>query len=102
MPTFVTLIRYESFETMADVDPEEFLEPTRAIIRAHDGELQEYYLTMGQYDAVAVASFPDAEAATRAYLTLLQHGGAETETLRAFTEDETRDIIGVLSEPDAA
>ncbi|MDY6817625.1 MAG: GYD domain-containing protein [Halobacteriales archaeon] len=98
MPTFITLISYESFEMMAELDPEEFLEPTREVIQTHGGELLDYYLTMGQYDAVAVAEFPNAEAATQAYLTVLQGEGADTETLRAFTEEETRNLITSLSD----
>lgn len=98
MPTFVTLTNYtqDGIETLAELAADEFLEQTREVIEAHGGELTDYYLTVGQYDAVVVTEFPDTETATEALLTVLQDGGAETETLRAFTEDEARDLIATL------
>lgn len=98
MPTFVTLTNYtqSGVETLADLESDEFLEMTREVVQAHGGELKDYYLTLGQYDAVVITEFPDAESGTESLLTLLQEGIAETETLRAFTEDETRDLIAGL------
>lgn len=98
MPTFVTLTNYtqSGLETLTGLEPDEFLEMSREVVEAHGGELKDYYLTLGQYDAVVITEFPDSESGTQALLTLLQEGVAETETLRAFTEDETRDLIGAL------
>lgn len=98
MPTFVTLVNYtqDGIETLADLDSEEFLERTREVTQAHGGKLTDYYLTLGEYDAVVVTEFPDDTAATESLLTILQEGIAETETLRAFTENETRELIGTL------
>jgi len=98
MPTFVTLIDYtqDGVETLIDTDSEAFLTDARDVVKAHGGELTEFYLTLGGYDAVAVTEFPDAESATQALLTILDDGDVETETLRAFTEGETRDLVGSL------
>lgn len=98
MPTFVTLTNYtqDGLETLAELEAEEFLERSRATVREHGGELVDFYLTLGQYDAVVVTEFPDAETATSALLSILQEGIAETETLRAFTEAESRNLIGSL------
>lgn len=98
MPTFVTLTNYTQagIETLSELEADEFLAESREVIRAHGGELVDYYLTLGQYDAVVITEFPDAEAGTQALLSLLQEGVAETETLLAFTEDETRELIANL------
>lgn len=98
MPTFVTLTNYtaDGLATLADLEAEEFLQMSEAEVEDHGGELKDFYLTMGQYDAVVVTEFPDAEAATRAILSIIQDGIAETETLRAFTEAESREIVGDL------
>lgn len=98
MPTFVTLVNYttEGLETIVDLEAGEFLEESEAVVRDHGGELVDFYLTMGRYDAVVVTEFPDAESATEALLTILQTGVGETETLRAFTEAESRELVGRL------
>ncbi len=100
MPTYVVLANYTEtgFETLSEMDSDEFLERTKETVRAHDGVLHDYYLTMGQYDAVGVVEFPDDEMATEALLSVLDTGVAETETLRAFPEEEARELLGTLGE----
>ena len=51
---------------------------------------------MGGYDIVAFSEFPDAEAAAKFTLTLNSLGNVRTTTLRAFPEDQFRDIVGGL------
>lgn len=98
VPTFITLINFteDGIDTLADLDSDEFLVETRDTVQAHGGELKDYYFALGQYDAIGITEFPDAESATKALLTALQEGGVKTETLRAFTEDETRELIGAI------
>lgn len=98
MPTFVTLVNYtqDGLELLADMESEEFLEQSRAEAQAQGGSLKDVYLTMGQYDGVVITEFPDAESATKAIMSILKTGIAETETLRAFPEDESRAIIGSI------
>lgn len=100
MPTYVVLANYteDGFETLSELDSDEFLEQTKETVRAHDGTFHDYYLTMGQYDAVGVVEFPDDQACAEAMLTILETGVAETETLRAFTEEQTRELISTLGE----
>jgi len=51
---------------------------------------------MGQYDAVAIAEFPNDEAVARLSLATASQGSIRGETLRAFTEEEYRKIIASL------
>ena len=51
---------------------------------------------MGKYDMVVVSETPDDETAARVALSIGSGGAARTETLRAFTEDEYREIIAGL------
>ena len=57
-----------------------------------------YYLTMGQYDAVAISEAPDDHTIAKLALAAGARGNVRTETLRAFTEEEARSIAGELSE----
>jgi uncharacterized protein with GYD domain len=72
------------------------LDAARDVAESLGGELTEFYLTMGQYDAVAVMEMPDAAAATQAGITIAGAGAVRTETLRASPEDEYRDLIAGL------
>jgi uncharacterized protein with GYD domain len=100
MPHYVVLTNYtqEGFETLGDLDAEEFLEQSKATIREHGGTLHDYYLTMGEYDAVVIVEFPDDHSYTEAVLDVLGRGIAETETLRAFTESEARDFVETMGD----
>ena len=51
---------------------------------------------MGQYDVVTIAEFPDDETVARAGLAGASQGYVRSETLRAFTEEEYRKIVGSL------
>jgi len=63
---------------------------------AFGAELKAFYLVNGQYDAVVVAEAPDDETATKVALAISTLGNVRTETLRAYTESEYREIIAAL------
>ena len=52
---------------------------------------------MGRYDGVVIADFPDDATAAQAVFTLTESGNVTTETLRAFSLDEFRDIVEAMS-----
>ena len=60
-----------------------------------------FYLTMGKCDLLSIADFPSDEAAATVLLSLGSGGGIRTDTMRAFTEDQYRDIIAEIQAPDA-
>ena len=72
------------------------LEAAKKAFKAGGAEMKEFYLVMGQYDMVVVSEAPDDETASRVALTVGSTGSIRTETLRAFTEDEYRKIVGAL------
>jgi uncharacterized protein with GYD domain len=57
-------------------------------------EIKDTYLTMGRYDLVCILEGKDENSVARALLTLGSQGNIQTETLRAWTEDEYRKITG--------
>ena len=59
-------------------------------------ELKGFYLVMGQYDAVVISEAPNSEAVAKLALTIGSKGNVQTETLRAYTEDEYRKLISSL------
>lgn len=100
MPTYVQLanLTNNGLGHMMNADPEEWFTPTKEGVQSFDGRIKNVYLTMGQYDAVVVSEFPSDEAASQATLSVLQKGVVETETLRAFTEDEVSDMMAEMRE----
>lgn len=100
MPHYVVLTKYtqDGFKRLGDLDAEDFLEQTKATVRDHGGTFHDFYLTMGEYDAVVIVEFPDDHSYTEAVLDTLESGIAETETLRAFTEPEAREFVDSLGD----
>jgi uncharacterized protein with GYD domain len=96
MLTYVTLYRYTS-QGIQNVkgSPRRIADAKNAIARA-GGKVKGIYVTMGQYDLVAVSEWPDE--ATGAAFTLAQAamGNVTTETLRAFTEAEFEKIVAAM------
>ena len=60
------------------------------------GSFKEFYLTMGDYDMVAVCEAPDDAVAARFALSLGSGGNVRTRTLKAFPEAAYREIINSL------
>jgi uncharacterized protein with GYD domain len=96
MPTYVTLIHYTEQGVQTFKDLSRRLDETRQSGEAVGAKLISYYLTMGQYDAIAITDAPDDEAIAKLALAAGARGNVRTETLRAFTEDEARAIADGL------
>lgn len=98
MAMYVTLANFTE-DGLEDVDElPEHAEKVEELKRSLGGEPKGFFLTFGQYDLVVLSEMPDAEAAAKVQLTSAMEGNVETETLRAFTMDEVRDILEELPE----
>lgn len=91
---FLTTFTQQGVENVAD-GPDR-TEAAKAEIESMGGTWQAFFVTMGRYDGVVVAEFPDDDTAARAALALASSGNVTTETLRAFTLDEFRDVVESL------
>lgn len=93
MPTYVALCNFtqEGIQNIKQ-SPSRF-DKVKKAIRVSGGKLKSFYLTMGRYDIVAVAEWPDDESAAKFMLTLGSHGNVRSETLKAFPEAEYRKLI---------
>jgi len=96
MPTYIHLIRWTQKGVENIKESPHRLDAAKEAFRAAGGELKEFYLVSGHYDAVAVSEFPNGEAVAKAALAISAAGNVRTETLRAFTETEFRNIIAGL------
>ena len=92
MPTYITLLRYTQQGAAKVRDSPKRLDSGRKAFKKLGVEIKDTYLTMGRYDLVCVIEGPDDESVARALLTLGSQGNVQTETMRAWTEDEYREI----------
>lgn len=65
-----------------------------AAVEKMGGKLLSINWTIGPYDLVSIAQFPDDETATAFNLKLASAGNVRTTTMRAFDADEMTRIIG--------
>jgi len=96
MPTYIVLLHYTQ-QGIGDIkESPKRLDAAKQAFRAMGAELKQWYLVMGQYDAVVIGEAPDDETVMKIALSIGARGAIRTETLRAFTEDEYRKLIAAL------
>ncbi len=72
------------------------LDKARDLLQTLGGEVKDFYLTMGSHDIVVVIEAPDDETVAKFVLTAGSHGNVRTTTLKAFSEDQFREIVQAL------
>jgi uncharacterized protein with GYD domain len=93
MATFVSLIRFtdrgvQGLEAMAQHVRHMQNQGPQAGVK-----LLAWYLTLGEYDAVAIAEAPDDETMIQALLQLGKEGAVRTSTLKAFPLEEFERMV---------
>ena len=96
MPSYLSLVNWTEQGIKNVKDSPRRLDQVKHKIEQAGGRVIFFYMTMGQYDLVTVFELPDDQAAAKAALQLGMGGNVRTTTLKAFTEEEYRGIIGKL------
>lgn len=96
MPTYIALLNWTQQGVSKVGSSAKRLDAGRKAFKKSGVEIKDTYLTMGRHDLVCVIEAPDDETYAKAILGLAQQGNVSTETLKAFTEDQYRKIIGSL------
>jgi uncharacterized protein with GYD domain len=65
----------------------------KQVAESMGGSLKAIYWTVGPYDLVTVAEFPDDETGTAFLLALGSQGNIRSTTMRGFDEEEMASII---------
>ena len=96
MANYIMLLNYTD-QGIANVkESPKRLDTAKELATRFGAELKEFFLTLGNYDAVVILEAPSDEAASKFALAAGSLGNVRTTTLRAYTEPEFRDIIGAL------
>ena len=97
MPSYVFLTTFTEKGIENVRDSPERTEEAKALVESMGGTWEAFFITMGRYDGIVIAEFPDDDTAARAALTLASGGHVTTETLRAFTLEEFGDIVDAMA-----
>ena len=93
MKTYVSLINWTDQGIRDFRDSTQRAEAFTKLVESSGGKIRELVWTVGQYDMVCVADFPDDEAGVAALLRVGSLGNIRSNTLRAFGADEMAGII---------
>ena len=95
MATYVVLLKFTE-EGRKGLGDTRGIDAAKRGVEAMGMQWKAWYLTLGQYDAVVIVEAPDDATAARVALAQARGGGVISETLRAFTEDEYRQMVAAL------
>ena len=97
MPHFVTLLKYTQHGITNVKESPKRLDTYKKEVESLGGKVHGWYSIMGRYDALLIAEFPDDKTCAQYMLSVAARGATTTETFKAFTETEYRDIINRIS-----
>jgi uncharacterized protein with GYD domain len=95
MATFIILVNFTDQGIRNVKDSPDRYEAFKAMAEKVGGKVKGVYYTIGHYDMVLIVEGSD-EAAMTAMLKLGSLGNVRTETLRGFSVEEMRKIIGKM------
>ena len=96
MPTYITMLKYTQLGIKNIKQAPGRLDAAKKAFKAAGAEVKGFYLVMGQYDAIVFCEAPDDDTMAKLALTTGSQGNVQTETMRAFTEDEYRKLVAGL------
>ncbi|HEX3861645.1 MAG TPA: GYD domain-containing protein [Stellaceae bacterium] len=96
MPAYVMLANWTDQGARQVRESPKRLDAAKKALVDMGGEFKTLYMTMGDYDLVAIYEAPDDAVAARFTLLLGQSGAVRTRTLKAFPEAAYREIINSL------
>ncbi len=96
MPTYIAMLKWTSHGLQDIKQSPSRLDAARKGFEAAGVRMKDFYMVTGQHDMIAILEAPDDTALAKALLGAASQGRITSETCRAFTEDEYRQIIGSL------
>ena len=94
MPTFIILGSFTDQGIRTVKDSPKRVATVKEIGKKHGVIVTQMYWTLGQYDIVAVLEAPDDAAITAFGLSVGKIGNVRTQTLRAYSADDMKGILG--------
>ena len=96
MATYILLGKYTQKGIENIKESPARLDAVKKAFQAMGAEIKEFYLVMGKYDIIIIAEAPNDETVTKLTLSIDSKGAVRSETIKAYAEDEYRNIIAAL------
>jgi len=96
VPTYVMLANWTDQGAQKVKESPRRLDTAKRALVDMGGEFRGLYMTMGDYDLIAIYEAPDDAVAARFTLLLGMQGAVRTKTLKAFPEAAYREIVASL------
>jgi uncharacterized protein with GYD domain len=97
MPTYIVLGNYTDQGIRNVKDSPKREDAFRKLCEKVGAQVKDVYRTMGHYDIAAVISAPDDVTMSAIAYSLGSSGNVRTETLRAFTRQETDAAVAKMA-----
>lgn len=96
MPIYITMMKLTD-QGIKDIKnaPARFAEGVKGL-EAVGGKMLGFYLTMGEYDYVAITEGPSDEVALAYLLVLGMQGNVRTNTIKAFPQELMAEMVKKL------
>lgn len=96
MPTFVVLASYSDQGIKNVKQTIERADAFKQMASKAGATVKDVFWTLSSHDVVAICAAPDDETATALSLSIASRGNVRSETLRAFSFDEMKKILGKM------
>jgi uncharacterized protein with GYD domain len=96
MAGYISLVRFTPQGVATIKDLPQRLDAVKKTAEGMGVRVVGIWLTMGQYDLVAIFDAPNDQVMGTLLLSLAGRGNGSSETMRAFSEDEIRTLVSKL------
>ena len=93
MPTYINLVNWTDQGIKNIKEAPQRMDAFKKLVEAAGGKLKGFYFTMGKYDIVTIIDAPNDEALANILLNTGSKGSIRSETMKAFTEEQFRNIV---------
>ena len=97
MATYIVLANFTEQGIQNVKDSPQRADAFKEMAKKTGATVKDVFWTLGQYDAVAIVDAPDDVSATALGLSVAKLGNVRTQTLRAFSAAEMKNILGKVS-----
>lgn len=97
MPEYIMLFRFTTKGVQNIKDAPNRINAVKKLFEQNKGKVKVLYAVLGQYDTMCIAEAPDDETIAKISLQISAMGNVTTETLRAFSEEQTVKLINEIA-----
>src|SRR5262249_8038723 len=97
MATYIVLANFTEQGIRNVKDSPQRADAFKDMAKKTGATVKDVFWTLGQYDAVAIVEAPDDAPATALGLSVAKLGNIRTQTLRAFSAADMKNILGKVS-----